>query len=243
MAVLDSVNRCARDCTSHLKLHCRQNGGVARRDENRGGDIDFRKPAPCAVQADFDAGFEDHAEIVFSKLRPRPGRGAFRSARGRVREQGFPQLSGYVGTRLGESRRAGEGAERGTEGDSGGDGGQKTRTRGAENEARNEFGILFPQQLGYGTPHRIADGDDRSGAQAAEQVCRIVCAVLQSEGLPTSKAPAVASKIGRNHSEGSGERLKGLEPIESRGGHPAMEEQYRWGRFRPPDFAVVGDIA
>ena len=103
----------------------------------------------------------------------------------------------------------------------------KPARRRAQHEPVDEIAVAAPQQLRDRTAHRVADRDDRAGAELDERRRAVVGAVGEPEDLARAQALAVAAQVGRDHVEVRAERLEGLEPVEAAAGDPAVEQEQR----------------
>ena len=89
----------------------------------------------------------------------------------------------------------------------------------------DEITVAAPQQLRDRAAHRVADRDDRAGAELDQRRRAVVGAVGEAEDPAGADALAVAAQVGGDHVEVLAERLEGLEPVQPAARAPAVEEE------------------
>ena len=87
----------------------------------------------------------------------------------------------------------------------------------------------LPQQLGYGSAHRVPDGDDAPQAEVLDECRGVVGAVLQREAPRVPDAPSVTAVIEGDDVEPVGQGRVGAPPAQIGVRRPAVQQEQRRG--------------
>ena len=117
----------------------------------------------------------------------------------------------------------------------------EARARRAQHETVDEIAVAAPQQLRDRAAHRVADRDDRAGAELDERRRAVVGAVGEAEDPSRRAGPgAWPRRSGATTLKCSRERLERLEPVEAGAGDPAVQQEQRRRARRAGDLADEG---
>ena len=119
-------------------------------------------------------------------------------------------------------------------------GGDEVSGGGGEDESLDAVTVALPRQLRDRATHRIADRDERVDAEPVGERSHVVGAIGEGEVVRVADAASVTAMVERDHAEPFTECGVTGEPVEVRGGCPAVQEDDDGCTGGPRDLAVEG---